>query len=88
MLICMSIYDTIGQVPIGLVHRLIAMWHPWLKSLGCIIGSRANAVSAYAQGHRSCLVIPGGAEEAIEGFENAYRVCWYDIIMTSLDLLC
>ncbi|OQR93322.1 hypothetical protein ACHHYP_02663 [Achlya hypogyna] len=76
MMMGMGIKDALGEVPIGLIHRGIIACHPWLRWMGCIPGTRADALAAYAAGHRACVVIPGGAEEAVAGFENAYKVDW------------
>ncbi|EQC40484.1 hypothetical protein SDRG_02376 [Saprolegnia diclina VS20] len=76
MMMSMAIKDAIGEAPIGLLHRTIMMFHPWLRRMGCIPGTTANALAAYEQGHRACIVLPGGAEEAVAGFENAYKVDW------------
>ncbi|OQR85542.1 hypothetical protein THRCLA_10682 [Thraustotheca clavata] len=76
MMMSMSIYEAMGAIPKGLVHRSIMACHPWLKMMGCIVGTQENAMNSYNNGQRVCIVIPGGAEEAVAGFENAYTVNW------------
>ncbi|EQC40482.1 hypothetical protein SDRG_02374 [Saprolegnia diclina VS20] len=72
----MSVRQIMDEVPVGLMHRTLVTCCPWLKAFGCIQGTRANALAAYERGHRACMVIPGGAEEALMGHENAYTVNW------------
>ncbi|OQS07983.1 hypothetical protein THRCLA_00032 [Thraustotheca clavata] len=60
----MSIRNIMNEVPVGLMHRTVVAWCPWVKSFGCIAGTRSSAINAYKRGHRACMVIPGGAEEA------------------------
>ncbi|OQR93315.1 hypothetical protein ACHHYP_02666, partial [Achlya hypogyna] len=76
MLTGMTIREIMDEVPVGLMHRTLVTCSPWLKAFGCIQGTRANALAAYERGHRACMVIPGGAEEALAGHENAYTVNW------------
>ncbi|OQS00444.1 hypothetical protein ACHHYP_20133 [Achlya hypogyna] len=71
-----SIYETTGKLPCGLVHRLVMLFlGPMLRRVGCITGSQENAAAAYAAGY-NCVCIPGGGEEAMQGFETAYRLIW------------
>ena len=70
-----SIYNITGDLPQSLTHKLIVFFNPWLRLMGCIPGTRDSALNAYEKG-QSCFVLPGGGEEAGEGFENAYSVKW------------
>ncbi|OQS07985.1 hypothetical protein THRCLA_20015 [Thraustotheca clavata] len=36
-------------------------------------------MNVYNRGRQACFVIPGGAKEAVTGFENAFTVIWYII---------
>ena len=75
-LICLSIYESIGEVPKSLTHRVFLRLNPWMRRMGSIYGTRDEARKAWESGNRACFVIPGGAEEAIQGFENAYTISW------------
>lgn len=50
-------------------------WVFWLKYLGGVAGHRESAVALLQSGY-CCGVIPGGAEEAMVGHENAYKTAW------------
>ena len=68
-------YSTTGRVSRALFHRLLMIFLPWLKYLGGVSGQRDSAVALLQSGF-CCGVIPGGAEEAMTGHENAYKVSW------------
>ncbi|OQS04267.1 hypothetical protein THRCLA_03483 [Thraustotheca clavata] len=71
-----SIYKATGELPRGLVHRLVMLvLGPLLYPLGCIEGSQKEAIQAYDEGC-NCVCMPGGGEEAMQGFESAYKLIW------------
>ncbi|EQC40486.1 hypothetical protein SDRG_02378 [Saprolegnia diclina VS20] len=72
----MSLRDVLDEAPVGIMHRTLVALNPWLRLLGAIQGTRQNVLEMYNRGHRACMVIPGGAEEAVAGFEHAYTVDW------------
>ncbi|EQC40485.1 hypothetical protein SDRG_02377 [Saprolegnia diclina VS20] len=76
LMMAMAIKDALGEPPVGLMHSAYVALSPWVSYLGGVEGTRANAADAYQRGHRACLVLPGGVEEAVAGFENAYTVNW------------
>jgi len=75
----MSVYEATGRVPRPLVHKLLIIFGGLLlHECGCISGTRKNGLKVFGEGD-SCIVIPGGNEEAMQGFENAYKLNWYSL---------
>jgi len=70
-----ALYSQTGRVVRGLYHRTLFNTTPALKYLGGVAGYRTTARDLIAQG-LIVGVIPGGAEEAMRGHENAYAVQW------------
>lgn len=62
-----------GRAPRGLLHRILFMLHPYTKYMGMVPGQRNTAKHLIQQGYLTC-VLPGGAEEAMTGHENAYNL--------------
>lgn len=62
-----------GRVIRGLMHRTLHSCIPWVTYLGIIPGTRDEAVELLKTGH-VVAVLPGGAEEALTGHENAYKL--------------
>jgi len=68
-------WETTGRVTRALFHRLLMVGFPLLRYFGGIPGHRDSAVALLQQGFW-CGVIPGGADEAMVGHANCYRVHW------------
>ncbi|UJR13595.1 hypothetical protein I4U23_000608 [Adineta vaga] len=68
-------YHKTGRVIRSLIHRQIMLIFSFLRLMGCVPGKRDTAVSLL-NSRFWVAVIPGGAEEAMVGHENAYKVCW------------
>ncbi|EQC41295.1 hypothetical protein SDRG_01270 [Saprolegnia diclina VS20] len=71
-----GIYEATGDLPCALVHTVVMFFlGPFLRMVGGISGTQANAIAMYDAG-RNCMCIPGGGEEAMLGFESAYTLLW------------
>lgn len=68
-------WQVTGRVTRALFHRLLVEGAPWIRYIGGVAGQRSSAV-ALLRSNFWCGVIPGGAEEAMKGHENCYRVLW------------
>jgi len=68
-------WEVSGRVTRALFHRLLMKMMPLLRYLGGVPGHRSSAVALLQSGFW-CGVIPGGADEAMVGHENCYRVHW------------
>ena len=71
----LATYRRYGLVTRGLVHRTVMAMSPILGYIGLVPGFRDTAVELMTQGFL-VSVIPGGAEEALRGHENAYTLDW------------
>jgi 1-acyl-sn-glycerol-3-phosphate acyltransferase len=70
-----GLYKRYGVVVRSLIFREVRVFAPWTQYLGCVAGYRDVAIELLKEGHFvGC--IPGGAEEAIRGHENAYNLKW------------
>jgi len=70
-----GLYKAYGVVVRCLLFRTVVTLVPWTKYLGAVGGYRDVAVELLKAGHFvGC--IPGGAEEATRGHENAYNLKW------------
>ncbi|OQR89711.1 hypothetical protein THRCLA_09625 [Thraustotheca clavata] len=67
-----SIYMTTRELPRGLVSYC---YGPLFHQFGCIAGSQENAIQAYKDEY-NCICMPGGIEEAMQGFESSYKLIW------------
>lgn len=68
-----GIHELTGRAPRGLLHRVLFEFFPSVRYVGMVPGSRGTAVQLLKEGFL-CCVLPGGAEEAMCGHENAYRL--------------
>ena len=66
-------YSQIGRAPRGLLHRVLYLCNPWVKYIGMVPGQRYTAKHLLRNGFL-VGVLPGGAEEAMAGHENAYNL--------------
>lgn len=66
-------YKFSGRVVRGLIHHLFYMCMPFARNLGLVPGTRGTAVELLKAGFY-VGVLPGGAEEAMQGHENAYKL--------------
>merc|ERR1740138_173266 len=64
-----------GRAVRGMLHRTVFACLPWLKHFGLAPGDRTTAIECLRAGHITAC-IPGGAEEAMRGHENAYTLDW------------
>eukprot|EP00930_Biecheleria_cincta_P097888 TRINITY_DN89574_c0_g1_i1.p1 TRINITY_DN89574_c0_g1~~TRINITY_DN89574_c0_g1_i1.p1 ORF type:complete len:369 (+),score=48.38 TRINITY_DN89574_c0_g1_i1:858-1964(+) len=62
-----------GRAPRGLLHRIVFMLHPYTRYMGMVPGQRYTAKHLIQRGYLTC-VLPGGAEEAMTGHDNAYNL--------------
>lgn len=68
-------YHQTGRVIRSLIHRYLIPMFPILRFMGSVPGERRTALSLLKSGFW-VAVIPGGADEAMIGNENAYKVSW------------
>jgi len=66
-----GLHEKTGRAPRGLIHRGLFAFHPYFKYWGLIPGQRHTAKHLLQHGFL-VAVLPGGAEEALTGHENAY----------------
>jgi len=71
---CTGLHEaTGGRAPRGLLHRIVFMFHPYTRYMGMVPGQRHTAKHLIQQGYLTC-VLPGGAEEAMTGHDDAYNL--------------
>jgi len=75
LLVLFMIHQETGRAVRGMVHRTLYACLPWLKHFGLAPGDRTTAIECLRAGHITAC-IPGGAEEAMRGHENAYTLDW------------
>jgi len=64
-----------GRAVRGMLHRSVFAFNPWLIHFGLAPGDRSTAIELLKAGHISAC-IPGGAEEALRGHDDAYTMDW------------
>ncbi|KNC51798.1 uncharacterized protein AMSG_12109 [Thecamonas trahens ATCC 50062] len=69
------VQDETGRTARSLIHRKLATSQPWIRFVGSVPGYRATAVNLLRAGYW-VAVIPGGADEAMAGYDAAYTVQW------------
>ncbi|CAF3622315.1 unnamed protein product [Rotaria sp. Silwood1] len=69
------VYHKTGRVIRSLIHRYLIPLFPILRLMGSLPGERDTALSLL-NSRFWVAVIPGGADEAMIGHENAYKVYW------------
>eukprot|EP00300_Choanocystis_sp_HF-7_P034408 c47132_g1_i1.p1 GENE.c47132_g1_i1~~c47132_g1_i1.p1 ORF type:complete len:353 (+),score=55.15 c47132_g1_i1:1-1059(+) len=70
-----AVEELTGKVTRSLVHRMVCDWLPLIRYLGTVPGYKNTAATLLKSGYW-VAVIPGGVEEALQGFEGAYQVNW------------
>lgn len=68
-----GLQERTGRVARGMLHRLVFQFVPLMKYLGLVPGHRRTAKHLLKSGFMAA-VLPGGAEEAMYGHENAYKL--------------
>lgn len=68
-----GVFRAIGRAPRGALHRTLFAFLPWLRYVGMVPGQR-NTVKHILKAGFILGLIPGGAEEAMSGHENAYKL--------------
>lgn len=71
----LSTHKHFGRVARGLIHRQIMFLNPLFQYIGLVAGYRTTATDLLNEGY-IVSVIPGGAEEALTGHENSYKLTW------------
>lgn len=67
------LYQLGGRFPRGLIHRVLFNFISYVRWLGLVPGYRDSGVALLESGFY-VGIMPGGAEEAMTGHENAYRL--------------
>ncbi len=77
-MLTVAIYDRLGYLPHGFIHRGVDAIPPlkWFSDgIGFVTGDDARLAAAIARGEH-LIVTPGGAREGCRSFRQRYRVAW------------
>jgi hypothetical protein len=77
-MLTIAVYDRLGYLPHGMVHRGVEYVRPmrWLaRGIGFVITDGPDLVAAIRRGEH-IITTPGGGDEGCRRFDDSYRVNW------------